>query len=151
MSISPQKQREILFLLLYSSDFGSEAEVIDLLMQQLSVTKKAVRAAMQQCAKALEYIEALDLLIEEHSKAYALERIPRVERTILRLCLYELLCLKTTPYKVVFAEAARLTRKFATKEAAAFVNAILETIYSQRKVTADATISSEPISAGATP
>ena len=47
MPLSLQKFREIVFHLLYSSDFGggAEAEIVPLIMQQLTVTKSAVREA----------------------------------------------------------------------------------------------------------
>ena len=45
MSIAPQKFREIVFLLLYSHDFGSEDDVFDMVMSELAVTRRTVREA----------------------------------------------------------------------------------------------------------
>jgi len=126
MAISPQKYREILFLLLYSSEFGSEGEVVEILMAQLSVTKKVVREALVHREKISAKVAEIDLLIQQHSQSYALERIPFVERTVLRLAIYELLYAQELPRKVVISEAIRLAKKFATVEAAHFVNAILD-------------------------
>ena len=71
----------------------------------------------------------IDAVIVTHSQAYDLERIPRVERNIVRLGIYELLFSPDVPRKVVIAEAMRLARKFATKEAASFVNALMDSVY----------------------
>ena len=128
MPISPQKNREILFLLLYSDDFGGGEDVTDIVMAQLAVTKRIVREAYLQKEKIVEKKETLDLMITEHSTSYEFERIPRIERNVLRLGVYEIMYDSAIPPKVAIAEAIRLTRKFATPESATFVNAILDSI-----------------------
>lgn len=131
MPISLQKFREVVFHLLYSSDFGGggEAEIVPLIMQQLTVTKSAVREARVLLDKILEKQDLIDVLIKEQSREYDFERIPRIERAILRLGIYELLFSTTVPPKVAIAEGIRLARKFATPESATFVNAVLDAHY----------------------
>jgi N utilization substance protein B len=129
MPISPQKFREIVFQLLYSDDFGGSADVIEMLMAQLAVTKRIVREASIFKDKILGKKAEIDEAIRTHSAAYEFERIPRVERNVLRLSIYELLFSSDIPPKVAIAEAIRLARKFATSEAATFVNAVLDSIY----------------------
>ena len=129
MAISPQKFREVVFQLLYSDDFGGCAEVAEMLMAQLAITKKIVRNAGEIKEKILEKKKQLDELICRHSESYDFERIPRIERNVIRLGAYEILFSSDVPPKVAIAEAIRLTRKFATPEAATFVNAILDSIY----------------------
>lgn len=128
MALSPQKFREIVFQLIYSEDFASDTEVIEMLMGQLAVTKKTLREASVVRDRVFENREAIDEVIGSHSTSYALDRIPRIERNIIRLGIYELLIAKDLPPKVVLAEAIRLSRKFATPEAATFVNAVLDSI-----------------------
>lgn len=132
MPISPQKQREILFQLLYSADFSAEEEVVEMIMGQLAVTKKIVREGAIEMKKILEKREELDQAIAQAAQAYEFERIPRVERTILRLGLYELTYSPNVPPKVAIAEAIRLCRKFATPEAAGFVNAVMDAVLQAR-------------------
>ncbi len=131
MPISPHKQRELVFILVYSDDFNSadEADMTKLLMHELEVTKKVMKIAHEEKLLIQEKILEIDEHIKQHSKAYEFERIPRVERNILRLAVYELMFSKTVPPKVAIAEAIRLSRKFATAESATFVNAILDAIY----------------------
>ena len=50
----------------------------------------------------------------------------RVERTILRLAMYELLYRQDVPARVAISEALDLTRQFGEDNAAAFVNGILD-------------------------
>jgi N utilization substance protein B len=131
MALSPQKFREIVFQLLYSEDFGSDAEIVEMLMAQLSVTKRIVRDAYAVKDKIVEKKKWLDEVIRVHSEQYDFERIPRIERNAIRLGVYELLYSTDLPPKIAIAEAIRLTRKFATAEAATFVNAILDSVYKQ--------------------
>ena len=133
MPFSPQKFREIVFQLLYSDDFGGCPEVAEMIMAQLSVTKKIVREAGAVKDKILEKKAEIDALIRKHSESYEFERIPRIERNVIRLGAYELLFSTGVPPKVAIAEAIRLTRKFATPEAATFVNAVLDSLFKQLK------------------
>ncbi len=143
MPLSPQKFREIVFQLLYSADFGGCAEVAEMLMAQLAVTKKVLREATEAKDKIVEKLPQIDELVNTHSEEYGFERIPRVERNVIRLGAFELLFSPAVPPKVAIAEAIRLTRKFATPEAASFVNAILDAIY--KKISNESTVSAQPV------
>jgi len=131
MSIPQQKFREIVFQLLYSFDLGlsSEEEMIPFLMKELSVTKKAVRNALERVKLILSTEKDIDALIARTSISYNFDRIQSVERNVLRLGTYELLFDESIPPKVSIAEAIRLARKFGTPQCAAFVNAVLDAIY----------------------
>jgi len=128
MALPKQKFREIVFQLLFSDDFGSDEEVITLLMSELAVSKKTVREAIEHKAQIETKQTEIDRLIAHTSKAYDFERISRVERSILRLGIYELLHDASIPLKVAIAEAIRLARKFGTPESASFVNAVLDAV-----------------------
>ena len=134
MALSPQKFREIVFQLLYSRDFilGEEEDTIDFMMEQLSVTKKVMKEAQQECGKIFARIPEIDDQIRHFSISYNLERIGRIEKNILRLGVYELCYQETVPSKVAIAEAIRLTRKFSTSESGSFINAVLDSILQDR-------------------
>lgn len=126
-----EKSREIVFQLLYAQDFaeGEGEERIDTLMKELKISRRHVRDAYARMLEVWEKREALDAQIASASREYALDRISRVERNILRLGVLELST--DLPPKVAIAEAIRLCRKFGTPESADFVNAILDQIYKQ--------------------
>jgi N utilization substance protein B len=69
----------------------------------------------------------IDKRLTEHSDNWRLERMPAVDRNLLRLAIYELLTGKTPP-PVVIDEALDLTRKFAGDESVAFVNGVLDAV-----------------------
>lgn len=70
----------------------------------------------------------LDNLIEQHSHNWRLDRMPRVDRNILRLAAYEMVNLEDVPYKVSINEAVELAKIFGTEETPGFVNGILDSI-----------------------
>lgn len=131
MALSPQKFREIVLQLLYSSDLGHSHsnEMIDLMMNELAVTKKSVKLAQEKSTAILSQLQEIDPLIASVSASYTFDRIQTVTKNILRLAVYELLIEKTIPHKIVIAEAIRLSRKFSTPESATFANALLDNLY----------------------
>lgn len=68
----------------------------------------------------------LDQHLARFSRNWRVDRMGRVERTILRLAIFELLYRTDVPAKVTIAEALDLTRQFGEDNAAAFVNGILD-------------------------
>ncbi len=132
MALPIQKLREVVFHLLYSDDFQALGEdMVPFLMQYHRTTKKSLYHAQEIVSQILLHREEIDQQIQTHSTEYELNRIPRVERNLLRLGIFEMIYSKQVPPKVAISEAIRLARKFATKESAQFVNAILDAVYTQ--------------------
>jgi N utilization substance protein B len=131
MALPPQKFREIVFQVLFSSDLGCDEkeETISFLMHELKVTRRSMLEVYERIGAIRSKQEEIDALITESSKEYQFERISSVEKNILRACLFEIQFCDTVPKKVVIAESIRLTRKFGTPESARFVNAIMDAIY----------------------
>jgi len=70
----------------------------------------------------------LDALISRYSEHWRLERMVAVDRNLLRLAAYELLCQPKIPVKVVINEAVELAKKYGTEWSGAFVNGLLDRI-----------------------
>ena len=70
----------------------------------------------------------VDEMISSSLKNWTIDRIPRVDRNILRLAVYELLFQKDGPVNVVISEAVNLAESLSTDDSASFVNATLATI-----------------------
>jgi N utilization substance protein B len=70
----------------------------------------------------------IDALIGAHSANWRLERMPVVDRLVLRLAVYELLEPEGTDAAVIIDEALELAKTFSTPEAAKFVNGVLDAI-----------------------
>lgn len=131
MSIPPQKMREIVLQLLYSLEGGlcNQDATVTLICGELAIGKQHVYRALERVRTIQTHTASIEAVIAEHSPSYAFGRIQSVERNILRLGVFELLHDSTVPPKVAISEAMRLTRKFSTHAASAFVNAVLDAIY----------------------
>ena len=131
MALPVQKFREIVLQILFSRDFEAtdDADMVPFMMNELKVTRRAMLDAHQRMASVVEKLPEIDEIITRHSTEYTFERISRVEKTILRLAIFELKYDDSIPELVAIAEAIRLCRKFGTPESAQFVNAILDGIY----------------------
>jgi N utilization substance protein B len=72
-----------------------------------------------------EHLERIDELIATYAVGWTLDRMPAVDRTILRLGLYELLWVDDIPDPVAISEAVALATDFSTEESPRFVNGLL--------------------------
>lgn len=72
-----------------------------------------------------EHREELDRLISRHSVDWSLERIAPLERSIMRVALYEALHREDIPVEVALDEAIELTKEYCGAEAPGFVNGVL--------------------------
>lgn len=70
----------------------------------------------------------IDEMISNSLKDWSFDRIPRVDRNILRIAVYELLFQKDVPTNVVISEAVNLAESLSTAESSAFINGTLGTI-----------------------
>jgi N utilization substance protein B len=75
---------------------------------------------------AAEQVRELDELIEQHSE-WKLERIPAIDRAILRLAIYELRA-NTAQRRTVFDEALELAKKYSTEDSTRYLNGILHAV-----------------------
>src|SRR6476646_4875692 len=69
--------------------------------------------------------ELIDGVLEQHAKGWTLERIAPLERSILRVALYEMLHRVDVPDEVAIDEAIEAAKELCAAEAAGFVNGIL--------------------------
>lgn len=69
----------------------------------------------------------IDELIVKHSEHWRIERMPVVDRNILRVAIYEMLTM-ATPSAVVIDQALELARRFAGDESVSFLNGVLDAV-----------------------
>jgi N utilization substance protein B len=70
----------------------------------------------------------IDELIEQHTRGWSLERLPDVDRAILRMAVYELLWVDDVPDAVAIDEAVELAKALSTDDSPAYVNGVLGAI-----------------------
>ncbi len=70
----------------------------------------------------------LDQAISEYSRGWTLERMPTIDRTVLRIAGFELLGRTDVPVAVVLNEAVELAKRFSTDDSGRFVNGVLSSL-----------------------
>jgi N utilization substance protein B len=69
--------------------------------------------------------DEIDALISSHAKGWTLERMPVLDRTLLRIAVFELLARPDVPVAVVISEAVELAKRYSTDDSGRFVNGVL--------------------------
>ena len=72
--------------------------------------------------------DEIDAMIRKYSEHWALERMPVIDRALIRIGTYELAWVPETPTAVVITEAVELAKEFSTKDSGRFVNGLLARI-----------------------
>jgi N utilization substance protein B len=70
-------------------------------------------------------LEAIDEKLKRHLENWSLERLPKVERTILRMAVFELAFMEDAPASVIMNEAIELSKTFGDDKSSRFVNGVL--------------------------
>jgi transcription antitermination protein NusB len=70
----------------------------------------------------------IDRLVESYSDHWKVFRMPRVDRNVIRVAVYEMLWLEDIPAKVSINEAIDIGKRFGTDDSGAFINGILDRI-----------------------
>ena len=77
---------------------------------------------------AVENVAQIDERITRHAEHWRIERMPTVDRNILRLAVFEMMH-SDTPAPVVIDEALELARRYSNEESVQFVNGVLDAIH----------------------
>jgi N utilization substance protein B len=109
----------------------SDAEVLDRNVQRYSDVVEDKAFVIELVKGVTKTATALDEQLQPLAPDWPLAQIARIDRTILRIGLYELLHHKDVPAKVVINEAVELAKDFGAENASKFVNGVLGTAYRQ--------------------
>jgi N utilization substance protein B len=142
-----QARRDALFLLYQREVTGRPlAELVD--GHRLREGYPPDEFTIDVVGGVMERQDELDATLSSHSTNWPLERLAPLERSVLRLALFEFES-GLTPPEVAIDEAVRLTRRYATDEAGALVNGILGAIAREGVPEAGASARVEPAPAAA--
>jgi transcription antitermination protein NusB len=124
------KSREFALQMLFEWDMTRRkpAVVEQHFWRQARAADTTRKFANQLFEGAVAETEASDKLVEKLSENWRLDRLAAVDRSILRLAIYEMK-FGTAPGKVAIDEALELAKKFSSAESPAFLNGILDAAY----------------------
>jgi len=89
------------------------------------------RFACELVVGVSDHLDAIDAIITEHSESWPLERMPALDRALLRLGIYELRW-TDVPTGAVISEAVELAKRYSTDDSHRFVNGMLARVADTR-------------------
>ena len=121
--------REHIFELLFRIEFNDPKDMPEqmrLFFTDMEELREADQTYIEEkYARIVERLPELDRQIEETAKSWKISRMGKVDRTILRLAVYEMEFDEDVPMGVAINEAVELSKKFGGDDSPAFVNGIL--------------------------
>ncbi|HEX7095520.1 MAG TPA: transcription antitermination factor NusB, partial [Acidimicrobiales bacterium] len=75
-----------------------------------------------------EHLDELDQHVEAAARGWTLERMPALDRAVLRLATFELAYRPDVPTGAIIDEAVELAKRYSTEDSGRFVNGVLATV-----------------------
>ena len=125
MASSRRQSREIALQALFSVEIGHRdtGEVLD---ETFARARNADRVFVKDLVYGtIENTAQSDEVIEPLLEGWTLDRLPTIDRILLRMGVFELQHRPETPRPVVINEAVELAKKFSTEDSGRFVNGVL--------------------------
>lgn len=141
---SRQRALQVLFqcdLREHGPDEGLEAYYGSLYLEEGEETIPQDSLMEDLVTGTAQFRNVIDELIRRHSVNWRIERMPFVDRNILRMAIYEMLYLGT-PAPVVIDQAIELARRFSGESSVPFINGVLDAV--RRESAANLASSSVP-------
>jgi len=120
------KARKRALDVLYASD-ARNSDPLDVLGERIDTVEAA---PLGEYAEVLvrgyaAHAEVIDDLLDEYAEGWTLERMPAVDRAILRIAVYELVYSADVPPAVAVDEAVELAKSLSTDNSPRFINGVL--------------------------
>lgn len=128
---SRRKARELAVQVLFCLEFGAiePLSALDFVSKCFSFEKSALPFARDLVQGVCDRRTEIDALIRQSSRNWRLERMSRLDRSILRMALFEILFREDIPPKVSIDEAVELGKKYGDTESGSFINGVLDYVY----------------------
>ena len=126
-----RKSRELAMQMLFQADVGKQTpdQVRTTFWKAADSVEPEVRVFAEDLFRVAHTEQArIDELIAAHSQHWRLDRMPAVDRNLLRMAVAELLGFKSTPFPIVINEALEIGRRYSAPESINFLNGVLDSI-----------------------
>jgi len=122
---------------IYAADLRKESPIELLGVTQVQVADRQNQDEIFAYAKAIvegviDNHSEIDDLLETYSEGWTIDRMPNVDRAILRVGIWELVY-SDTPNAVVVNEAVDLAKEYSTEESGGFINGLLSRVAGTRQ------------------
>ncbi len=127
-----QKSREIAMELLFSMAISKNSyeETIETFVENYEMNLNSIDLEyIKSTVKIVsENIERIDEILTKALVNWKIERVSKVNLTILRLAIGEIIFLEDVPGTVAINEAVEITRKYSDEKSTSFINGVLDTV-----------------------
>ncbi|MGD0939089.1 MAG: transcription antitermination factor NusB [Terracidiphilus sp.] len=126
-----RKSRELAMQMLFQADIGKQTpeQVRATFWKAAGEVEPEVQGFAEDLFRvAIAHQAQIDELIVANSKNWRLERMPAVDRNLMRMAVGEMLGFKATPFPIVLNEALEIARRYSAPESINFLNGLLDTI-----------------------
>ena len=126
-----RKSRELTMQMLFQGDLGKQKpeQVQKLFWASVEDVDLETRGFAEDLYRiATTRDEEIDKLIEEHAQNWRLERMPVVDRNLLRASVAEMLGFPNTPAAIIINETLEIGRRYAAPESIHFLNGVLDAL-----------------------
>ena len=126
-----RKAREVTLQVLYALDIQEMdlREALDLFWTNFDAPEEAHKFSWVLIEGTWNHRDEIDRLISDSSENWTIARMSRVDKSILRMAVYELLFCHDIPPKVTLNEAIDLGKVYGSENSGAFINGILDALY----------------------
>ena len=125
-----RQARELALQALYflEEQRGDPEQALDLFCRNFMPPRKC-RPFFLELVRGVQQTRAdIDRIVESYSDHWKVFRMPRVDRNVIRVAVYEMLWLEDIPSKVSINEAIDIGKRFGTDDSGAFINGILDRV-----------------------
>jgi N utilization substance protein B len=126
-----RKSRELAMQMLFQGDLGKQeaTEVTELFWDSRDDVDDETRGFADDLHRlATQRAAEIDEIIQKHAQHWRIERMPVVDRNLLRAAVAEMLGYPTTPAAVIINETLEVARRYAAPESINFLNGVLDAI-----------------------
>ena len=126
-----RKSRELAMQMLFQGDLGKQKpeEVEELFWDSRDDVDEETRGFADDLHRlATQREDEVDALSQKHAQNWRLERMPVVDRNLLRTAVAEMVGYPKTPTAVVINETLEIARRYAAPESINFLNGVLDAI-----------------------
>ena len=127
--LNRKEQREAIFVLLFETEFHPKMSAEDIFALSGDNRDIADDVYVKESYFGVrEHLEEIDAIISRHAKGWKTSRMSRVSRSVIRLCVYEMIYEDSIPVNVSLNEAIELSKKYDDEKARPFVNGVLNAV-----------------------
>jgi len=125
-----RRSRELAMQALFFMDVNNNTsdEMVERFCDCFTPPDRARPFFLELVRGVINTLDKIDPIIERFSKNWRISRMSPVDRNIIRIAAYEIICCDDIPSKVSINEAVDIGKKFGTEESGAFINGIIDSI-----------------------